>query len=226
MPAVSSSASLRRPASATDQPSASKLSAEARPMPLPAPVMTATRSAMGNSSRFVNVSRYSGPLLRHGEDGATFYRGGRSDAPFRRDRSGPSPRLRPDRRADRRRRGLCRPRSGNHRSARAGGVSQALSGCAGGVAGTAARRSLDRFHRAVRGAARPGRARDRGNAARQGRDGRQAGRDDTGSAFSRRGNHPRDRPDLVDRPGPADLTFRAGGAAGGAFRRTRPPRSA
>src|SRR3974390_2007874 len=46
MPAVSSSISLRRPHSTTDQPSFISASAEARPMPVPEPVMTATRSAM------------------------------------------------------------------------------------------------------------------------------------------------------------------------------------
>ncbi len=39
---VFSSASLRRPASATDQPAFMSASAEARPMPLPAPVTIAT----------------------------------------------------------------------------------------------------------------------------------------------------------------------------------------
>ncbi len=56
MRAVSSSASLRRPASATDQPSFSSARADARPMPLPAPVMTATRSAMVQTPPRVGVA--------------------------------------------------------------------------------------------------------------------------------------------------------------------------
>jgi len=44
--AVSSSIAARRPARATDQPSFNRAKAEARPMPLPAPVMTATRFAI------------------------------------------------------------------------------------------------------------------------------------------------------------------------------------
>ena len=88
----------------------------------------------------------------------------------------------------------------NHRSARAGGVSQALPACPGGIARTAARRSLHRLHRAVRGAARPRRAGDRGDAARQGRDGGQAGRDDRGATCRRRGDGARNRPVLVDLP--------------------------
>ena len=56
MPAVSSSASLRRPASTTVQPSFSSASAAARPTPLPAPVTTATRSAMFVLLRSVGTS--------------------------------------------------------------------------------------------------------------------------------------------------------------------------
>src|SRR5208337_2100080 len=49
IPAVSSSASARRPASATVQPAPSNASAAARPTPLPAPVTTATLAIAASS---------------------------------------------------------------------------------------------------------------------------------------------------------------------------------
>ena len=117
---------------------------------------------------------------------------------------------------------MRRLQSRHHRSACAGRVPQALPACADGGNRAAAGRSVDRFRGDRRAAVRSRRACDRGDAARQGRDGGQTRHHHARAACGRGTRGRRDRAHLVDLPGSSRVARGAGGVADRTFRRDRP----